>query len=84
MNNRTITHNSQIDQLITTLTPKSAPVPLVSTWGQLHENAIETMKIANEQCLPNENNTPNEFIDGFLMMVMILFCFFVTIKLKIK
>ena len=54
MNDRTLTHNPQIDQLITTLTPKSAPVPLVSTWHQLHENALATMRIANAECYLND------------------------------
>jgi hypothetical protein len=81
MNDRTLTHNLQIDQLITTITPKSAPVPLVSTWHQLHENAIATMKIANVHCAASEpDQTLCELRDGILVMVVILVCFLIFVK----
>lgn len=81
MNDRNLTHNPQIDQLITTLTPKSAPESLSSTWPVLHENAIKTMKIANNQHFQNESsNTLYEFCGGALVMTTIIICFLIFVK----
>ena len=70
MNNRTITHNAQIDQIIGALQPKAEkPAPLSSTWLVLHEKAMETAKIANEHCWPND--PPDDGVCGLVIVLII-------------
>lgn len=70
MNNRTITHNEQLDQLIGALQPKAEkPAPLSATWPVLHERAIETAKLANANPWPNE--PPDDGICFFVIVLII-------------
>lgn len=63
MNNRTLTHNAQLEELTNALKPSPVkPAPLSSTWPVLHEKAMITAKIANEHCFmpdPPDNSMIN-------------------------
>jgi hypothetical protein len=66
MNDRTLTPNPQLDQLISVLTPDRPVNPLLSTWHQLDANAREVAQVANVKCFPNE---PTEDF-GFFAVVL--------------
>lgn len=73
MNNRTITHNQQLDQIIGALQPKAEkPAPLSATWPVLHERAMETAKLANANPWPNEPQ--NDCVFAVYMAVVLLIC----------
>jgi len=70
MNPRTITHNDQLSELIDTLNPAAKqPDPLSSTWPVLHDKAMITAQIANEQPWPND--PPDDGICGLVIVLII-------------
>ena len=70
MNERTITHNTQLSELTNALKPAPAkPTPLSSTWPALHEKAMITAQIANQQPWPNE--PPDDGICGLVIVLII-------------
>ena len=67
MNNRAITHNDQLDQIIGALQPKTEkPDPLSATWPVLHKKAMETARIANQH--PWVEEPPSDM--GFFISVV--------------
>jgi len=72
MNERTITHNTQLEELTNALKPTpTKPEPLSGTWPVLHQRAMETAKIANENCLMPDP-PDNSMINGAAAMAVLL------------
>lgn len=80
MNSRTITHNAQLAELTNALKPTpTKPEPLSSTWPVLHENSLQTMKIANKNCVVEYMN--DNMLESASIMIVILLIFFSVLKL---
>lgn len=70
MNPRTITHNDQLSELTNALKPMpTKPTPLSSTWPVLHEQAMQTAKIANDNPWPNE--PPDDCVLAVVIVLVI-------------